>query len=185
MTEVRRIVTGHDAKGRSIIARDGAPPTVDPFGSGARWFELWRTEQVPARIDRASAEPAQGDLHLHPPQGGVRVRMVEFLPETGPPRTDLDPAAVRANFARINAAEASTYEESGRKHPAMHRTESLDYGIVLEGEITLILDEGETLCRQGDVVVQNGTSHAWANRSGKLARMAFVLIDGKFADGLG
>jgi quercetin dioxygenase-like cupin family protein len=66
----------------------------------------------------------------------------------------------------------------------MHRTESVDYGIVLEGEITLIVDEGETTVHAGDIVVQRGTNHGWANRSGRNCRIAFILIDGKFGDGL-
>jgi uncharacterized cupin superfamily protein len=66
----------------------------------------------------------------------------------------------------------------------MHRTESVDYGIVLEGEITLIVDKGETVVRAGDIVIQRGTNHAWANRSGKNCRIAFILIDGQFAGGL-
>jgi uncharacterized cupin superfamily protein len=70
-------------------------------------------------------------------------------------------------------------------HPLMHRTETIDYGLVLEGELVLILDEGETVVRAGDVVVQRGTSHAWANRSNANARIAFVLIDGRFEKGLG
>ncbi len=86
-------------------------------------------------------------------------------------------------FAAIGAPNASRYRP-GETHPAMHVTASLDYGIVLEGEITLITDTGETLCRAGDVIVQNGTNHAWANRSGNMARMCFVLIDGEHEAGL-
>ena len=66
----------------------------------------------------------------------------------------------------------------------MHRTETIDYGIVLEGEIVLILDEEETVCRQGDIVIQRGTNHGWANRSDRNCRIAFILIDGEFVDGL-
>ena len=62
----------------------------------------------------------------------------------------------------------------------MHRTKTVDYGIVLEGEMTLIVDHGETTIRTGDIVIQNGTNHAWANRSDKLCRMAFILIDGQY-----
>jgi uncharacterized cupin superfamily protein len=66
----------------------------------------------------------------------------------------------------------------------MHRTETIDYGIMLEGELTLIMDIGETTIRAGDIVIQRGTNHGWANRSGKACRIAFVLIDGQFTDGL-
>jgi uncharacterized cupin superfamily protein len=66
----------------------------------------------------------------------------------------------------------------------MHRTETIDYGIVLEGEITLIVDEGETIVRAGDIVIQRGTNHGWANRSRSNCRIAFILIDGRFSGGL-
>ena len=66
----------------------------------------------------------------------------------------------------------------------MHRTESIDYGVVISGEMTLVLDRGEALLREGDVVVQRGTNHAWANRSGKPCRMLFVLVDGRFEPGI-
>ncbi len=66
----------------------------------------------------------------------------------------------------------------------MHRTESLDYGIVLEGEITLVLDDSEVTLRAGDVVVQRGTDHAWANRGATTAKVAFILVDGRFDESL-
>lgn len=178
--DVRRIVTGHDAEGAAIIARDGPPPRViDVSGRGTVFHELWHTKSVPARIDRASAEPEEATLTLAPPKGGVRVRIVDFPPET-PELAQLDPETAKALFEQFGGAEHSTAKPGG--HPFMHRTETLDYGIVLEGEITLIVDTGETLCRAGDVIVQNGTNHAWANRSGKMARMCFVLIDGEFEE---
>jgi quercetin dioxygenase-like cupin family protein len=62
----------------------------------------------------------------------------------------------------------------------VHRTQSVDYGIVLEGEVVLVLDSDETTLRAGDVAVQRGTSHRWENRTGRTARMAFILIDGAF-----
>jgi len=88
--------------------------------------------------------------------------------------------AARAHFAEIGAASASSHGGAGSRHPYMHRTETIDYGIVLEGEITLVLDEGETVVRAGDIVIQRGTNHGWANRSGRNCRIAFILIDGKF-----
>ena len=95
----------------------------------------------------------------------------------------LTPEVVRAVFTSINAADSLPAEPGA--HPLMHRTESVDYGIVLEGELTLVLDGGETVLGAGDIVIQRGTSHAWANRSGRMARMAFILVDGAFEPGLG
>lgn len=183
LREVRRIVTGHDEQGRSIIAQDGPPPrSIDVGGRGLMFHEFWHTKSVPAMIDRASAEPLEGSLSLKPPKGGVRIRIVDTPPEepgAGAPDADL----IAQAFAMIGAPNASRYRP-GQTHASMHVTRSLDYGVVLEGEITLITDTAETLCRAGDVIVQNGTNHAWVNRSGKMARMCFVLIDGEYEAGL-
>lgn len=183
LREVRRVVTGHDAEGRSTITQDGAPPrSIDIAGRGITFHELWLTKVVPALIDRASAEPQESALSLHPPHGGVRIRFVDTPPEEpGAPLPDA--ATMKQLFGLIGAPEASRYKP-GENHPAMHVTPSLDFGIVLEGEMTLMTDTGETLCRAGDVIVQNGTSHAWANRSGKPVRMCFILIDGVYEPGL-
>ena len=86
---------------------------------------------------------------------------------------------MKAAFAEIGDAGASTVQADS-PHPLMHRTESIAYCIVLFGEVTLVLDEAETLLRTGDVVIQRGTNHAWANRSGAMARMAFILVDGRY-----
>jgi hypothetical protein len=115
---------------------------------------------------------------LTPPPGGTRIRVVDIAPESAGDAV-LDPKASSEHFARISAADAFT----GGRHPMMHRTETVDYGIVLEGEIWLIVDESETLMRAGDIAIQRGTNHAWANRSSANCRIAFVLIDGVFADG--
>ena len=74
----------------------------------------------------------------------------------------------------------ATHDKRESAHPGMHRTETVDYAIVLEGEIWAVMDKGESLMKAGDVLVQRGTNHAWANRSGKTARICFVLMDGKF-----
>ena len=182
---VRRIVTGHDAEGKSVILEDGAPSrTVQVGGERGAWFhELWNTRATPAPIDRASGEPHEDGITLPPPAGGTRIRIVDFPPDDG--RLEgITPEIARAHFASIGATGASTHDENSR-HPFMHRTETIDYGIVLEGEIVLIVDEKETLVCTGDVVIQRGTNHGWANRSGDNCRVAFILIDGTFEEGLG
>jgi uncharacterized cupin superfamily protein len=88
-------------------------------------------------------------------------------------------AKVGEAFAQVGDVSAST-AKPGSPHPLMHRTESVDYGIVIEGEMTLVLDDSEVLLKPGSVVVQRGTNHAWANRSGKPCRMLFVLVDGRY-----
>jgi mannose-6-phosphate isomerase-like protein (cupin superfamily) len=181
--EVRRIVTGHDGGGRSLVQEDGPASRVVTLGgeSGATFHEIWNTAATPAPIDRASGEPAEPGLSLLPPKGGTRIRILDILPDDGSVAA-LPREAVRALFEAIGAGHTLPEDPP---HPLMHRTETIDYGIVLEGELVLVLDEGETVVRAGDVVVQRGTSHAWANRSGSNARIAFVLIDGRFEAGLG
>jgi naringenin degradation protein FdeH len=91
----------------------------------------------------------------------------------------MDPAASRAAFAALGNEQAATFGKGGR-HPLMHRTETIDYAIVLSGEITMVLDDVDVMLRAGDVVVQCGTNHAWSNRSNAPCVVAFVLIDGEF-----
>ena len=99
-------------------------------------------------------------------------------PESAETRT-LTPEQAGELFRQSGAGEASTFGRGGR-HPMMHRTETVDYAVVLEGAITLLLDEGDVELKAGDVVIQRGTSHAWSNRSNKNVKMLYVLIDGDF-----
>ena len=150
----RRIVTGHDKEGKSIILSDGHPPNELQIAErGVNLFEIWNT-LTPAPIPATEAEPTNRPIELAPKPNGTVIRILDFLP----------------GFSH--------------QKPFMHRTETVDYGIVLEGEIFLRLDDSEVHLKAGDVVVQRGTDHAWENRSDKLARMAFVLIDGAFSEEL-
>ena len=112
-------------------------------------------------------------------ENGTLLRISIVPPETEATR-NLTPEQAQALFRKSGAGEASTFGKGGR-HPMMHRTETVDYAVVLEGEITLILDDGELDLKAGDVVIQRGTSHAWSNRSGKNVKMLYVLMDGTFA----
>jgi len=177
----RRIVTGHDAQGRAVILEDAPPPRVARIGGnhGPVFFEVWNTRETPACIDAASGEPDEDGIQLAPPKNGTRIRVLEVPPEDASV-AQLTPEQARAHFAEVGAAEAASHKGSDSKHAFMHRTETIDYGIVLEGEITLILDEGETVVRAGDIVIQRGTNHGWANRGSVPCRIAFILIDGKY-----
>ena len=177
--QVRRVVTGHDEAGRSVVIEDGAAPRVFALdGRGSAFVELWTTRATPAPIDRASGEPPEEGVRLYPPANGTRLRVVDFPPEDESVLAQLTPEFVRGAFAALGAEDA--IPEGDSPHPLMHRHETVDYGLVLEGELVLVLDGGETPLRAGDVVIQRGTSHAWANRSGRMARMAFILIDGTY-----
>lgn len=151
----RRIVTGHASDGRSVVVSDG-PVTVsrELVDDGAAFHEVWSTDAAPAAIHAGAEDPTSADITVPPPARGTRIRVNEFLP--------------------------GHLDENGLQSP-VHRTESIDYGIVLEGEVTLVLDDSEVTARAGDIVIQRGTDHAWANRAGEVARVAFVLVDAEFA----
>jgi hypothetical protein len=173
--KVRRVVTGQSATGKATITSDALAPLVFPLEGGPTIVELWKTLDSPARIHAQQEEPAAGPLSLLPPKNGTVLRIAEFPPDAA----ELSAEAGRAMFEKMGSGSSST---SGTAHDAlMHRTETLDYGIVLEGEITLIVETGETTLAAGDVVIQRGANHAWSNRSGKMCRMAFVLIDGHYS----
>jgi quercetin dioxygenase-like cupin family protein len=141
----RRVVTGHDASGRSVFAGDDPVPAAYATPGGTLFYELWATDATPASVDAAPSVLADGPVSMTPAPNGTKLRVNEIPPGGGSP---------------------------------MHRTRTVDYGIVLDGEVVLVLDDGETVLRAGDVVVQRGTNHRWENRSGTPARVAFILIDG-------
>ncbi|WP_066723228.1 cupin domain-containing protein [Sphingomonas pituitosa] len=181
---VRRVVTGHDAQGRAIIQEDGVVPRVQRVGGdiGPMFHEVWNTQAMPAPINAASGEPHEDGIVLAPPKNGTRIRVLDIPPE-GDGIRNMTPEEARAHFAEVGAGSASAHGE-GARHALMHRTETIDYGIVLEGELVLIMDEGETTVRAGDIVIQRGTNHGWSNRSDKNCRIAFILIDGAFDEQL-
>jgi hypothetical protein len=182
---VRRVVTGHDAEGNAVFLEDGPVPRVRRIGGGRGplFFEVWNTQESPARIDRSSGEPGEDGISLAPPSGGTRIRVLDIPPEDAS-FAEITSEEAQAHFAEVGATEASSHSGPGSRHAFMHKTETVDYGIVLEGELTLILDIGETVVRAGDIVIQRGTNHGWANRSGRNCRIAFILIDGAYEDGL-
>lgn len=182
---VRRIVTGHNAEGRAVFLEDGPVPRVQRIGGeqGPLFFEVWNTKATPAPIDRASGEPEESGIQLAPPRNGTRIRILDIPPD-GDRLENVSPEEAKAHFAEVGAGEASSHTGESSRHARMHRTQTIDYGIVLEGELVLILDEGETVCHPGDIIIQRGTNHGWANRSNSNCRIAFILIDGTFEEGL-
>ena len=163
---IRRIVTGDDAKGESRIIEDAPASAIRTVAErpGYRAVNVWRT-------NADAVEKHQGIL---PPKGGTILRIIDFPPEPKDPEERK--RRIAATFGGI--FKDASHDKRDGKHPGMHRTETVDYAIVLEGEIWAVMDHGETLMRAGDVLIQRGTNHAWANRSDKTARIAFVLIDG-------
>lgn len=176
---IHRIVTGHDADGKAIASSIGSLPTVVEMAAipGTVFHEVWSTSGSPAAVDNGP-DPTLGPLQLAPPSLGTRIRFVDIPPDT-PEFLARGAANMRDAFAQIGEASASTVKADS-PHPLMHRTESVDYGIVIEGELTLVLDDSEVQLKPGSVVIQRGTNHAWANRSGRMCRMLFILVDGAY-----
>ncbi len=182
---IRRVVTGHDANGKAIIVSDGLAPSVktNPMRPGHRSTEIWRTNAAPVPIAKDEPDPTTiGSRTIHPSPQGTVLRIAEITPESDEIR-NLTPEQARAVFRASGNEAASTYGRGGR-HPMMHRTETVDYAVILEGELTLLMDDEDVQLKTGDVVIQRGTNHAWSNRSGKICRILYVLIDGQFDSGL-
>jgi mannose-6-phosphate isomerase-like protein (cupin superfamily) len=177
---VRRVVTGHDDHGRAVVLSDGEPPvvTTSPVQEGLAFHELWNTTGMPAPIGATYEEPTLKHRDTAPPKNGTVIRIVDMPPE-GPDGPVFDKDQARELFSTVGLAENAEHHRPDR-HPLMHRTESIDYGIVLSGEIVLLLDDEEVHLKEGDVVVQRGTIHAWNNRTDRICRMAFILTDGRF-----
>ncbi|MEI9892271.1 MAG: cupin domain-containing protein [Caulobacteraceae bacterium] len=152
---IRRVVTGHDENGKSVVLSDGPPPQHHPMhgpGVGADFIEVWNSSQaVPELSSTPASEPNERPFTIMPPSGHL-IRVIKIYPP-----------------------------QEGGQRTAMHRTKTLDYAVVIEGEIVLILDDSEVVLKPGDVSVQRGTDHAWENRSDKPALMAFFHIDAEFS----
>lgn len=153
---LRRIVTGHDADGKSVVMID-APCTYHGAG-GTSWRvqDIWEHDTVPVPIDATEADPTEGPVNFNLPETGIRVRITDIPPT--PPGSDL----------------------------FMHRTDSVDYLHVLEGEIVMQLDDDqhEITLRKGDTLVQRATNHAWVNRSDKHCRLFIVMVAGRITKDL-
>jgi len=178
LRKIRRIVTGHDARGRSVIVSDTSSPHVMTL-RGIPTFgvtEIWTTDSTPAD-NRAAKDPCKVPVQLAPPKRGTVVRVVEFPPD----KLWIGAANRDQAFASMgrSGAQALAHDASASRHPMMHRTQTIDYAIVLSGEIWALMDSDETKMKAGDILVQRGTNHAWSNRSKKPCLVAFVLIDAK------
>jgi quercetin dioxygenase-like cupin family protein len=178
--QIRRVVTGHDEKGRAVVISDGPAPSVHANKLEPDWFsvDIWRTHETPARIVAKALEPTEGPRRQMPTKNGTVLRINSFPPESEAVRA-MTPADSLRVFEGLGNPKAATFGKGGR-HPMMHRTESVDYALVLSGEITMLLDDEEVLLKAGDVVVQCGTNHAWSNRSKAPCLVAFILIHGTF-----
>ena len=167
---VRRLVTGHRADGRSTVLLDGAAPNVKQRQAGNASTLLWVTDEAPADVS-GGADRAAREIGVPPPRRGTIFRLAEFPPGVG--------GEVRDNETLLRDFGIGPDVKRGHspRHPAIHRTRSLDYVVVLEGEIDLLLDDRDVRLAAGDVIVQQATNHAWINRGTATCRLAMVFID--------
>jgi mannose-6-phosphate isomerase-like protein (cupin superfamily) len=170
---VRRVLTGHDAGGKSTFIADGHAPNVKEMASmpGLALTDLWETTGAPAS-NEGGADAAARPVRLEPPPRGTILRIVEFPPDS----QWRNRADARAAFDSIGAGHAPDKSSSD---PMMHRTSTVDYIIVLKGEIHAIMEKGETLLRAGDILVQRGTNHSWSVRGNEPCVVAAVLVSAK------
>ena len=170
---VRRVLTGHDADGRSTFIADGIAPNTKEMPSfpGLALTDLWETKGAPAS-NTGDADAADRPIRLEPPKNGTILRIVEFPPDSTRPK-DADGSA---GFRAIGAGHA---QDRRSADPMMHKTSTVDYIIVLKGEIHAIMETGEKLLRAGDVLVQRGTNHSWSVRGNEPCIIAAVLVSAK------
>ena len=176
---IRRVVTGNDAQGRSCVLYDSAAPRVkaSAFKEGTSMTDIWMFESAPAPL-QGTRDDGDQPFHFEPPENGARLRIVQ---------SDARPVAYDASKDDYITAEHSPRRteggtwERGRQNlftTRIHKSETLDYGILLTGERVLVTDAGEHLIEPGDVVVQIGSWHAWSETVG--SQMAFVMMAARF-----
>ena len=170
---VRRVLTGHDSAGKSTIIADGHATNIKEMASmpGLALTDLWETTGAPAD-NEGHVDAAARPVHLEPPKSGTILRVVEFPPDANWRSS----AVAREGFKSIGAGHVVDKHSAD---PMMHRTATVDYAIVLKGEIHAVMEQGETLLRAGDILVQRGTNHSWSVRGSEPAIVAFILVSAK------
>jgi mannose-6-phosphate isomerase-like protein (cupin superfamily) len=170
--QFRRVVTGHSPAGKSTFIIDAPTPHVFSRTKGsAIVHELWETGSTPAD-NRGSADAIARGHRLAPPKNGSVFRIIEY-----PPDSERLAAIAHERALPDDSGRAAASDRNNPRHPGFHKTATIDYAIVLSGEIYAMMDESEVLLKTGDVLVQRGTNHAWSNRTSEPAVLAFVLID--------
>ncbi|MEM6051164.1 cupin domain-containing protein [Erwinia sp. P7711] len=175
---IHRVVTGHDSQGKSMVCSESAPPSVVEMETipGLIFHEIWETAATPAPVDNGP-DPTLGPVMHNAPVNGTRIRFVDLPPDAS--YLGREETRIADLFKQVNYTEGLTVKADS-PHPMMHRSEAVDYCIVIEGEIYIVLDNTEVLLRPGSVVVQRGTNHAWSNRTEQNCRMLYVQIDGRY-----
>jgi len=172
---VRRVVTGTDQDGRAIVLTDGVAPRHHDFATipGMSETLVWSTAAGCA-VEAAPEDPTPGATSMVAAPGETMLKVVVFPPDAVFADPSFDPAAADAEQARAQPGLAERFE---RDAPGMHATDTVDYALVLDGAITLEVDDGETVVlERGDVAIQNGTRHAWRNPTDVPATVAFFVV---------
>jgi mannose-6-phosphate isomerase-like protein (cupin superfamily) len=177
--KIRRVVTGHDASGKAVFASDSeVDAIVSPLMPGCEFHRMWSLDEAPTFPDEGVETPGTA---WYPPVGGVRFAFFTLPPAdtTPPPPDDLDFPAVLADIERQMPGILAPLDPND---PGMHKTDTVDFEVVVSGELWLELDDGvATLLKPGDTVVQNGTRHRWTNKGATPAVLALFLTGAKRA----
>jgi len=171
-SDIRRVVTGFDADNKASTLFDSRL-TLKPGPYGIAAVNLWITDSYPPAL-AFKDDPAAKPIGISPPDNGTKLRVVEF-----PPLDAATEAKMEPNFLMKSVGDRAPVRGLPVKHPLMHRTRSLDYAVVLSGEIDMMLDDSLVHLKPGDVVVQQATNHGWINRGTQPCRILFVLMDSK------
>ena len=173
LQKIRRVVTGHKDGKATIMINDLAPNATEVKGwKGLGITELWVTGEMPVDNAQWGADQGARPMRHDPTPSGTIFRVVEFPPEAA---GEID---TKAAFEAMGSKNKPRAEDSA-KHPSMHKTNSIDYLVVIAGEMWMVMEEGEVLLRPGDCIVQRGTNHAWVNKADKPCLLAAILIDSK------
>lgn len=174
----RRVVVVDEGEHSKVIA-DGPSPDIrrDPARPGFALSRMWVSDSSPVHLKNLR-ESLDLPHTLEPPPAGSTCYMVTFPPDSSF-RGKVGSREVEAWFAAVGSPEASTYSPRA-PHPYMQKTRTLEHCLILEGEITLVLDTEEVDLKAGDIVVQRGTNHAWSNRSERPCVIAFSVHDGRY-----
>ncbi|TAL52850.1 cupin domain-containing protein [Pandoraea sp.] len=173
---VRRVVTGQKNGKSVVLSDDEARGHEFAAVPGFKTTQVWATNPATA-LPHTGGDPVENSNSVLPGLNGSRFMIVQFPPDAVMADPRFDGAAAGAEYAKVLPGLAECFEPDGS---GFHITDSIDYDIILSGELTLELDDGETReLRAGDIVIQNGTRHAWRNRSAQPAVMASILLDAK------
>lgn len=170
----RRVITGNDSTMRSHVLIDEVvshdrPNVLVPSHNPQRCLtNIWEISRVPVS-NAGDKDTATRRLTLQPPPNGAVFRTLEV-----PPDSETDFSAIAAYFEEMKGSD--NLDGNNDRHPAMHRTDTIDFIAVISGEIWLVLDDDEVLLRTGDTAVQRSTNHAWSNRADIPCLMAIVLV---------